>query len=146
MIVTYTPEDGNPSQTWGFDPTRVRVSEQVIVEKQFGDTWQRFVAGCKANEAAARRILLCHLIRRDHPAHQLRDTPDFMDCELVIEMSLAELEENYEAWISAGGGDEEHGDLLRSMFSAEIEKAREREGGAPGKAPSKNAPKGTSGS
>lgn len=145
MFVTYIPE-GSEAQTWEFLPRRVRVSEVVIVERQYGGTWLEFVTACKAGEGAARQILLWHLIRRDGHVLSFRDTPDFMESELLIEQSAAELEENYDAWIATGGAGREDGELLQTMFSAAIEKAREREGvGTPGKAPSETSPTTTSG-
>lgn len=146
MHVTYAPEGGD-QQSWDWDPKRVRVSEQVIVEKQYGDSWSTFVQGALSGQAAARRVLLWHLIRRDHPAHQLRDTPDFMGFELVVTQSFAEITETYAAWIESGGAEGKDGPLLESMFLKEIEEAREREGGDPaGKVPSSNAAPPTSGS
>lgn len=145
MFVTYTPEDGSPPQTWDFNPNRVRSSEQVIVEKQYGEAWARFVIGVKTGEAFARRILLWHLIRREHPAHQFRDTPDFYDDEFVVEQTFAELTEAYDGWVSAGGRDKEHGDLLDRMFQDQIQAAADRGDERLGKALSKKEPKPTSG-
>lgn len=148
MIVTYTPEDGNAPQTWEFDHRRVRVSEQVLVEQQYGEAWPVFVVAVKSGQALARRVLLWHLTRRDHPLVHLKlsETPDFMDCEFVIEQSARELQENYEAWVATGGPARELGELIQARFEGELEKARARDGGALGKAPSESAPSGTSGS
>lgn len=145
MYVTYQPEDGNPPQTWEFNPSRIRSSEQVIVEKQFGGTWLEFKAGIMSQSAHARRVLLWHLIRREHPAHQFRDTPDFFDDELVIEQSLAEVTQSYDEWVKSGGRDSANGDMLEGMFQAEIEAATKRGGEPGGKAPSKSEPASTSG-
>lgn len=143
MLVTYAPEDGT-AQSWEWNPARVRVNEQVIVEKQYGASWREFVAGAKMGEAAARRVLLCHLLRREHPGLQLRDTPDFMDCELTVELGVAELEANRAEWEAAGGPARELGDVIAARFDADIAVAREREG-ALGKASSKNGLVPTSG-
>lgn len=147
MRVTYKPEDGNEPQSWDFNPGRVRVSEQVIVEKQFGGTWLEFKTGVMSGSAQARRVLLWHLIRREHPAHNIRDTPDFFDDELLIEQTLAEVTESYNEWLKGGGRDSANGELLEGMFQAEIKAATEREGGdePAGKAPSKSEPDLTSG-
>lgn len=146
MRVTYTPEDGGEAQTWDFDPDRVRSSEQVIVEKQFGGSWLEFKTGAMSGSALARRVLLWHLIRRQHPGHQFRDTPDFFDCELVIEQTLAEVTASYDAWLQGGGRESKNGELLDGMFQAEIKAATERGDEAPGKAPSRSEPADTSGS
>lgn len=151
MYVTHKPEDGSPEQSWEFKPNRVRSSEQVIVEKQYGGSWAEFVAGVKSGQAFARRVLLWHLIRREHPAHQFRDTPDFFDDEFLVESSYAEATEAYDEWVKSGGPESKNGELLDGMFRAEIEAARERDlprgavDEAPGKAPSKSEPAPTSG-
>lgn len=145
MRATHKPEDGSPERVWDFNPNRVRVSEQVIVEKQFGGTWLEFKMGVMSGSAAARRVLLWHLIRREHPAHSFRDTPDFFDDEFVIEQTLAEITEGYDEWIKSGGRELKNGELLDGMFQAEIKAATERGNEAPGKAPSSSGPTSTSG-
>lgn len=145
MRVTYKPEDGSPPQVWDFNPNRVRVSEQVIVEKQFGGTWLEFKTGVMSGSAHARRVLLWHLTRREHPAHQFRDTPDFFDDELLIERTLAEVTASYDEWVKSGGPDSANGELLEGMFQAEIRAATERGDEPLGKAPSKSEPAATSG-
>lgn len=144
MRVTYSPEDGNEPQSWDFNPNRVRSTEQVIVEKQYGGTWLEFKTGVMSGSAHARRVLLWHLIRREHPAHNFRDTPDFFDDELTIEQNLAEVTASYDEWLKGGGRDTPNGDLLDGMFQAEIAAATEREGEL-GKALSKSEPASTSG-
>lgn len=140
MFVTYKPEDGNTPQTWEFNPNRVRVSEQVIVEKQFGGTWLEFKSGVMSGSATARRVLLWHLIRREHPAHNFRDTPDFFDDEFVVEQTLAEVTETYDEWLKGGGREGKNGELIDGMFQAEIKAASERGGDPAGKALSNNEP------
>ncbi len=146
MFVTYAPEDGGDPQTWDFNPGRVRSSEQVIVEKQYGGTWAEFVVGVQGRQALARRVLLWHLTRREHPAHAFRDTPDFYDDELKIEQTFAELTETYDSWVKAGGRERENGELLEGMFQAEMKEAADRGDERLGKALSKKGPAATSGS
>lgn len=144
MFVTYTPEDGD-AQTWEFLPDRVRSTEQVIVEKHYGGTWAEFCAGVMKGQAHARRVLLCHLIRRQHPALQLRDTPDFMGCELVVRQSLAEVTAAYDEFVKSGGPEQQDGALLDSMFRAEMAEAEALGDDPAGKARSRNEPAPTSG-
>ena len=144
MFVTYSPEDGEP-RIWEFLPGQVRVSEQIIVEKQFRGTWLEFKTGIMSGDAAARQVLLWHLLRREHPAIPFRDVPDFLDDELVLSQSLAEVTKSYDLWVSSGGPAGEDGAMLEAMFAATIAEAREREGEPAGKAPSKSAPGPTSG-
>lgn len=147
MFVTYAPEDSSePPRMWEFDPKRVRSSEQVIVEKQFGGrSWSEFVAAVMKGSAEARRVLLCHLMRREHPALQLRDVPDFMDCELLVEQSAAELMEGYRTWVAGGGPAGPDGSMLEAMFLSQIEEAEAKFGDPAGKAPSRNELAATSG-
>ena len=90
MFVTYKPEDGNPEQVWDFNPKRVRVSEQVIVEKQFEGSWAEFVAGVMSKSAKARRVLLWNLLSRVHGHVRFEDV-DFKVGELKVERDLDEL-------------------------------------------------------
>jgi hypothetical protein len=84
-----------------------------------------------SGSARARRVLLWHLIRREHPAHQFRDTPDFCDDEFEVVRTLEEITEIYDGWVKAGGRDKKDGDVVEGVFLAEIEEARQR-GDAPG--------------
>lgn len=136
MYVTYKPEDGEV-QEWEFHPDRVRVSEQVMVEKRAGVRWDEWVQGVKLGRAESRRVLLWHLIRRRHPGLRWDDTPDFYAGELVVEQSVAELERNREAWVAAGGEANDDAPMVSAMFEREIEAARKSRGDeAAGKAPS----------
>lgn len=94
MRVAYTPED-NPEakQSWVFRPGRVRQSEAALIERQYGQNWDKFCADVQAGNIAARRVLLWHLIRREHPKLRLEDTPDFYADEVVVSHSPDELRE-----------------------------------------------------
>lgn len=147
MFVTYQPEDGNPPQVWEFDPKRVRVSEQVLVEKAFGGTWAQFQMGVLRGQALARRVLLWHLVRRDHPTVHVKvdETPDFMDCELLVEQTPAEMLADFEVWVKGGGLEDEDGPTIAASFEEQLEAARAKFGDEPGKAPSTSALEATSG-
>lgn len=90
MIVTYTPEDGDP-QRWEFDPGRVRQSEAEVVEKRCGTTYDKWRAAIVSGEAKARRVLLWHLLRRQHHTLRYEDTPDFYMDDLKVEHTRGEL-------------------------------------------------------
>jgi hypothetical protein len=90
MFVTYTPADGD-EQRWEFDPGRVRQSEAEIVEKRYGATYDKWRQAIVTGEAKARRVLLWHLLRRDHHTMRYEDTPDFYMDELVVTHSHGEL-------------------------------------------------------
>lgn len=94
MFVKYTPEnpaDGDP-QEWTFEPGRVRATEGQVILREFGQkSWDVFVNGVKSNDLHARRVLLWHLLRRQHPLMKFADTPDFYADEFEIEFSSVEL-------------------------------------------------------
>lgn len=90
MHVIYTPEDGD-RQEFTFDPGRVRASAAEMVEKRFGENWDTFVMGVQAGNIRARRVLLWHLLTRQHPAMRIEDTPDFFADEVLVQFSVAEL-------------------------------------------------------
>lgn len=144
MFVTYTPENGDP-QVWEFDPEDEWSDDMILVEKQFGGTWLEFVAGCGSGDVAARRVLIWHLTRREHPTLSFRDLPRFKGKQVLIEQSVAELEANRAAWEMAGGPAKENGDLLAAMFETEIATARAKFGDGPGKVPSKSGSDSTPG-
>lgn len=92
MHVTYKPEDGTP-QEWEFNPGRVRAGAAEVIEKRFGDSWEKFCAAVQQGSMRARRVLLWHLLTREHPGLRLEDVPDFYADEVVVEHSVAELTE-----------------------------------------------------
>lgn len=132
MYVTFSPEDGD-AQTWEFNPGRVRVAEQIAIEKAAGLRWDEWVTEVKLGRASARRVLLWAMLRREHPARPLADTPDFLADELVVELSPAELYESREAFVKAGGPAMEDGEAMLAALDAQIDEAVEKYG-APGKA------------
>lgn len=92
MFVTYAPEDQPDSTRWEFVPGRVRANEAEIIEKRWGGHYDQFVSAVQSGSMRARRILLWHLLRKEHHTLRFEDTPDFYADELVVEHSRAELE------------------------------------------------------
>jgi len=90
MHVTYKPEDGTSTE-WDFDAGRVRASTAEVIEKRYGENWESWVAGVSSGNIRARRVLLWHLLTRDHPTLRYEDTPDFFADELLVQFSSAEL-------------------------------------------------------
>lgn len=95
MIITFTPTDserGDP-HVWEFDPKRVLSDEAELIERHWGNPWDHFVANAKMGSTAARKLLLWHLMRRDHPGNyvNLKDVPAFYTGEVVVEQGSAEL-------------------------------------------------------
>lgn len=94
MFVTYAPEDpaDGDRQEWTFKPGRVRASEAQALQRQFGENnWDAFVLGVQLNDVHARRVLLWHLMRREHPRLAFNDVPDFYADELTVKFDVAEL-------------------------------------------------------
>lgn len=92
MLVTYKPENAEKPTEWEFDPNRVRQSEAEMIEKRSGLRWTQWVEAIQAGSASARRVLLWHLMRKDHHTLRLEDVPDFYMGELEIDYSLADLQ------------------------------------------------------
>lgn len=90
MRITYTP-DGSEATVYDFDPDKVRASQAEVIEKRFGDTYEKWRVAVVQGSARARRVLLWHLIAREHHTLRYEDTPDFAHGELVVELTKAEL-------------------------------------------------------
>lgn len=133
MYVTFSPEDGD-SQTWDFNPGRVRVAEQIAIEKASGLRWEEWITEVKLGRASARRVLLWAMLRRTHPARPIADVPDFFADELVVEMSAAELRESRDSFLRAGGANMEDGSLMLEALEAQIAEAAAKHGEPEGKA------------
>lgn len=126
MFVTYKPEDGD-RQEWTWNPGRVRASEGQALLRTFGETsWDMFVQGVRQNDLHARRVLLWHLLRRDHPMVKFADTPDFFADEMEVEFSAAELADILEK-VSTGPAPSAQKAQAIEVLTAELEVARARE-------------------
>jgi hypothetical protein len=143
VFVTYSPEDGTP-QSWEFDPDRVKQSEGEMCEKRFGGNWSEFVTGVQAGSLKARKVLLWHLLRRQHPMLRFEDVPDFLTGELKVEHSVTELTEVRDRVLKADLDDATRGQVLAGVDIA-LTDALAREGldsetdVDAGKAPSKKS-------
>lgn len=97
MIVDYIPEGEEP-QRFEFRPGRMRLAACAQIEFQYkklaGEpkTYQQFVEDIKTGSAVARRVLIHHLLRRQHPAIRIDDVDPYED-EIVLTFHKAELQE-----------------------------------------------------
>lgn len=93
MFVTYAPEDpaDGDRREWTFKTGRIRASEAQVLERQFGANWDNFALGVQQGNMHARRVMLWHLLRREHPMLRYDDVPDFFTDELTVEFSVEEL-------------------------------------------------------
>lgn len=114
MIVTYSPEDGE-SRRWEFDPDRVRQSEAEMVEKRYGRTYDQWRQAVIQGDSKARRVLLWHLLRREHHTLRYEDTPDFYTGELTVEFSRGELLTIRDRVMKANLSDEEREQILTAL-------------------------------
>lgn len=138
MHVTYRPE-GDAEQRWEFDPTRVRASKAEMIEKRFGESWDVFLASIQQGSMRARRVLLWHLLTLAHPGLRFEDAPDFFADELLVEYTVAELNEIRTRVASKMPAGEEREQVL-TLLDSEITEAMARDEAAgvepEGKAPS----------
>jgi hypothetical protein len=141
MFVTYTPEvgpDSEPvSQRFEWRPGRLRSSEQQRIEREYatltGDrsaTWEAFKGGVFMGSAAARRVLLWHLLNTANGGKMRLQDVDPLEDEIKVEMTKSELREMRKEAEATPGPDR---DKLLAFLDREIETAPDDE---LGKAPS----------
>ncbi len=135
MLVTYKPEGTEP-KTWKWTPGRVLVSECAIVEKVYGKTWEMFAAEVQQGSARARRVLLWHLQRRDHPMLRFEDAPDFYADELSIGYDEGELRSMRDEVADNAGLTGTERDVALAALDREIAEAEAKGAVAEGKAES----------
>ncbi|GLZ36211.1 hypothetical protein Lesp02_83980 [Lentzea sp. NBRC 105346] len=90
MFVTYMPE-GAEETRWEFAASEVTASQAEEIEKSYGATWDKFLVEVFTGGIRARRHLLWHLMRTEHPTVLYIDTPDFRIGELECEFDKSEL-------------------------------------------------------
>ncbi|GIH29096.1 hypothetical protein Aph01nite_74060 [Acrocarpospora phusangensis] len=142
MYITYTPEETGQAQRWTFDPTKIRASEAEIIEKRYGQNWDAWQAAVQSGNMRARRVLLWHLLKREHLSLRWEDTPDFLAGEVLVEHSVAELQAIRDRVAKANLPDDQREQIFTAL-DAEITdamaKAEARDEEPEGKAPSKSA-------
>ncbi|MFA7117119.1 MAG: hypothetical protein WC140_07835 [Bacteroidales bacterium] len=137
MIVTYSPA-GQDNQVWTWDPGQVRAKDAELIEDKFGGTWDEFNLQLLQGRMRARRVLLWHLLRSEHPTIRIDDI-DFAASELTLDLQPAELQLMREGIQKAAGLSEDKRDLALQLIDQQITEA----GGPAGKAPSKPSAKNT---
>lgn len=124
MDVTYKPEGGE-AQSWNFQAGEVTMTEAERIEQHAGCVWDEWVNRLQSGSARARRVLLWHLMRRQHPMLRYEDTPDFRVSELSIEYDAVELQRMLDGLDSLPADDDTKA-TVRSTIEAELEKAKDR--------------------
>ena len=119
MRVTYSPENGSP-QSWAYEPKRVRQSEAEMIEKRAGMSWDEFNKSLMTGGARARKALLWHCLRRDHPVLRWEDVPDFAMAEVQVELDHAELVAVRAAVASSTDTDDETKTTVLAAIDAQL--------------------------
>jgi hypothetical protein len=130
MIVNYRP-DGQESQTWNFQPSKVRESRIEMIERRLGKLvgekggvpFDQFQAELMQGSASARRVLLWHLLSQTHPTLRIEDVDPLRE-ELDVQATKQELAVYRDAYVSIAGED----DPQREMVLADLDR---RIAGAP---------------
>jgi len=92
VFVQYKPKDGD-AQSWEFVPDDVFEDDAELVEKYYGADWDEFLNGVRGGKARARKVLLWHLMRQQHPRLRFDDVPRFRMGEVTADFSSDELRE-----------------------------------------------------
>jgi hypothetical protein len=133
VIVNYRP-GGEAAQQWEWHADEVSAGEAELIEKRFEGTWDGFLLAVTQGSMRARRILLWHLLRSEHPTLKLDDL-QFKVGELSVDFDKTELQQMYDEAVKRSDQiPEDKRELVLSVLRMELDKA----GGAPaGKARSK---------
>lgn len=140
MHVSYAPKnkaDGDPRE-WDIDLGDIPSDAAELIEAHFGAAWLQFEDAVRKGATLAKRLLLWHLMRTDHPTVHinLKDVPTFTHKELKIEASSDELQEMRALFLKSpqfkAVADRE---AAIAQVDVEIVEALEREGKTP---PSEN--------
>jgi hypothetical protein len=139
MFITYQPEGSEAPLRREFQPGRIRESRAEMIERRYAklvgekfvpfEQWRMAVL---QDGAAARRVLLWHLLSLDHPTVRIEDVDPYRD-ELTVQASKSELGELRETLAGAGGMDDAQRETMLAMIDAQIAAAPDD---GMGKAPS----------
>jgi hypothetical protein len=131
MIVTLTTE-GEPPKRWTFDPDDLRQRDAEQIEIKSGVLFEQFREQVLVGGARARRVLVWHLLRQDHPTLKLDDV-DFRMRELEVEPELGELRDWRKQLLSSKGNrlSEEQRDQMLAAIDAELAAMAEKDGEVP---------------
>jgi hypothetical protein len=132
VFVNYRP-DGQPAQKFEFVPDKVMSDEAELIEKRFDQPWDQFLVAVMSGSMRARRILLWHLLRGEHPTISLDDVK-FAIGEVQVEFDRTELQKMYDEAATSGAVPEAQREMVLAKLKSELDKAPA--GAAPGKAPS----------
>lgn len=78
MKFSYKPEGADEPRVWDFDPSHMKSSEMMAVERLTGMTWAEWIDACARGSMIAVHALLYVLLKRDMPSLK----PDEVEFEL----------------------------------------------------------------
>jgi hypothetical protein len=127
MYVEWDPENGEDTQVWQFDEGDVLRKDATLIEKNFGGSWDQWVAGLQIGQISARTVLLWYMLKLVHPTTRFEDVPDFRVRQLRVQMGVRELKKLGER-AKRMKLDPEVRDAFLSQLEMDMKDAMEREG------------------
>lgn len=124
MKITYSPEN-EPVQSWDYRPAKIKQSEAEMMERRSAMDWDALQKGIIAGNAKARKVLLWHCLRTEHPLFRWEDVPDFAMGEVKAEFDATELADLRTAVAAASLPDEDKAEALRMLDGQITELAAE---------------------
>ncbi|HEV2778696.1 MAG TPA: hypothetical protein VGX25_04775 [Actinophytocola sp.] len=128
MLVTYTPADGD-EQRWEFHAGEVLAADAEAIERAFADTWDSWVMAVLKGGMRARRVLVWHLIKTQHPSLLFADTPNFRVDEVKVEYDRDELQKIRDSVAEERKLDAATREQVLSWLDNQLAKAPEGSGG-----------------
>lgn len=131
MRIEYTAEGASEPTVWTWDKDDVLSTHAEMIEKRFGDTWEKFNVALAQGAMRARRILLWHLMFLVHPGLRIEDVPPFRARDFKVEFGYAEIVDMIERLAKLKPKDENDAadnDRIRTFLLAERIEAAKRDG------------------
>lgn len=128
MQVTWDPEQaGEEKQEWQFDPDDVPFKDGKQIEKNFGGSFDQWVAGLQMGQLEARGVLLWYMLYLVHPSYKFDDVPNFRVRQLKVEMGSIELTRLWDRVKKMKLKGNER-DMFEAQFESDMRDALDREG------------------
>ena len=125
MRITYVHDAD--TTIWDFDPDDVMAAQAELIEKRYGQPWDKWMNDLRQGSPKARRVLLWHLLRLTHHTLKYEDVPDFRMRELKVEMSYDELMKLRDR-VQKMAEDDVDREKIMAALDVEITEAMVREG------------------
>lgn len=130
MLVEYTPDGQTEPTTWTYTRNKVMSKRGEMIERVYGDTFERWNVALVQGSARARRVLLWHLIGMEHPRLKYADLDDYRTDQLVLRFDSSELKGMRDNVGSDKKMSEDERDAMTGYLHAEYVAAMRRELGA----------------